>query len=287
MNFIYFVLSNSSVINRKVDSSQSSIVHMQVGFSIRTILAQATADDTIYVVTDTPSLYQCLPQVVVMPVSSQDIQEWRGPHDFFWRAKLMAMRLVAQKASGQPLMYLDGDTYLHGSLDEIKQLLAQGTGLMHKDEGSNARRKDNANRMWKTIVGHQYGDVTIADQHMYNAGVVAIPADVVMKTIDTALQLCDGMLDDHAEAVLVEQYSLSVALQACTKQMAEAKRWIGHYWHNKYYWSRYIARFFVRSYRRGDTVREDLEVIRRTNLKHVHWGILVKRTLAKFTGRMY
>ena len=57
MNIIYFVIGNSIV------------VHMQVGFSIRTILAQMEADDTIYVVTDTPQMYAGLSQVTAITVS--------------------------------------------------------------------------------------------------------------------------------------------------------------------------------------------------------------------------
>jgi hypothetical protein len=69
--------------------------------------------------------------------------------------------------------------------------------------------------------------------------------------------------------------------------MVEADRWIGHYWHNKYYWSRYIAQFFVRSYRQGDTVEQDIERIRHTDLQGVKRRVLVKRTLAKLIGKLY
>jgi len=109
----------------------------------------------------------------------------------------------------------------------------------------------------------------------------------VVETTDLALAVCDGMLDDGSEPVTVEQYALSIALKERSTRMVEADRWIGHYWHNKYYWSRYIAKFFVRSYREGHTVEEDIRRIRKTNLKGVHQRILIKRTLAKFTGRLY
>jgi hypothetical protein len=287
MNIVYFVLSNSSVVGRRIDSSQSSIVHMQVGFSIRTMLAQIGAEDTIYVATDTPTLYCGMPQVVVIPINDADIQQWRGPHDFFWRVKIVVIQKIAQLSPDKDIMYLDGDTYLYGRLDEIKQLLAQGVGMMHKDEGANSDRKDNAFKMWHAVKGHQYGEVTIDEQHMYNAGVVAIPATMTVRVADMALEICDGMLDDHAEPVLVEQYALSVALNQCSSRMVEARKWIGHYWHYKYYWSLYISKFFARSYRMGNTVEDNIKAIRRINLKRVHHGILIKRTLAKFTGRIY
>ena len=276
MNIVYFVLGGNTVI------------HMQVGFSIRTMLAQASTDDTIYVVTDTPTVYANLPQVETIPISADEIKDYRGPHDFFWRVKIMVLRQIARMAPDKAMMYLDGDTYLYGSLNEIKALLAEGCSMMHKDEGCPGDMKQKSLSMWQTVNGKTYEGITIGrEHHMWNAGLVAIPANRVVETTDLALAVCDGMLDDGSEPVTVEQYALSIALKERSTRMVEADRWIGHYWHNKYYWSRYIAKFFVRSYREGHTVEEDIMRIRKTNLKGVHQQILIKRTLAKFTGRLY
>ena len=237
MNIVYFVLGGNTVI------------HMQVGFSIRTMLAQASTDDTIYVVTDTPTVYANLPQVETIPISADEIKDYRGPHDFFWRVKIMVLRQIARMAPDKAMMYLDGDTYLYGSLNEIKALLAEGCSMMHKDEGCPGDMKQKSLSMWQTVNGKTYEGITIGrEHHMWNAGVVAIPANRVVETTDLALAVCDGMLDDGSEPVTVEQYALSIALKERSTRMVEADRWIGHYWHNKYYWSRYIAKFFVRSY---------------------------------------
>lgn len=276
MNIVYFVLGGNTVI------------HMQVGFSIRTMLAQASADDMIYVVTDTPTVYANLPQVKTIPISTDEIRDYRGPHDFFWRVKIMVLRQIARMAPDRAMMYLDGDTYLYGSLNEIKALLAYGCSLMHKDEGCPGDMKQKSLSMWQTVNGKTYAGITIGrEHHMWNAGVVAIPANRVVETTDLAMAVCDGMLDDGSEPVTVEQYALSIALKERSTRMVEGNKWIGHYWHNKYYWSRYIAKFFVRSYREGHTVEEDIRRIQKTNLKGVHQRILIKRSLAKFTGRLY
>jgi hypothetical protein len=276
MNIVYFVIGGNTVI------------HMQVGFSIRTFLAQAAAGDTFYVVTDTPTVYASLPQVTVVPITADQIKAWRGRNDFFWRVKIMVLQHIAQMSPDKAMMYLDGDTYLYGHLDELKAMLQSGQGLMHKDEGCPGDMKEKSLSMWQTVNGKTYGGITIGrEHHMWNAGVVAIPGGLTVAATDLALAVCDGMLDDGAEPVTVEQYALSIALKACTKQMVEADRWIGHYWHNKYYWSRYIAQFFVRSYRQGDTVEQDIERIRHTDLQGVKRRVLVKRTLAKLIGKLY
>ena len=105
--------------------------------------------------------------------------------------------------------------------------------------------------------------------------------------MNLALAVCDGMLDDNAEAFVIEQYALSIALFECSGQMVEANLWIGHYWHNKYYWSSYIAHFFVKAYRLGLSLEQQIDEIRHTNLKWVHRKILVKRTIAKLMGRLH
>lgn len=276
MNIVYFVIGSSTVI------------HMQVGFSIRTFLAQATDEDTIYVVTETPKLYENLPQVKTISVSQEDIKIWRGKHDFFWRVKIKVLQQIAQMSPDKAMMYLDGDTYLHGSLAEMKELLGRNCGLMHKDEGCPSEMKEKSLSMWQTVNGKTYAGVTIGTQHhMWNAGVVAIPAALVVKVTDMALAICDGMLDDGSEPVTVEQYALSIALFECADQLMAADKWIGHYWHYKYHWSSYIAKFYVRVYKQNFPLEKQLDIIRSTNLKGVHRWILMKRTFAKLIGKLY
>ena len=88
MNIVYFVIGDSAVI------------HIQVGFSIRTILSQTSEEDTVYVVTDTPTMYCNLPHVVTIPITQERIKEWRGKHDFFWRVKIKVLQQIAQMSHG-------------------------------------------------------------------------------------------------------------------------------------------------------------------------------------------
>lgn len=276
MNIVYFVIGDSAVI------------HIQVGFSIRTILSQASDEDTIYVVTDTPTMYCNLPHVVTIPITQERIKEWRGKHDFFWRVKIKVLQQIAQMSPDKAMMYLDGDTFLHGSLTEIKEQLGKNRGMMHLDEGCPSEMKERSLSMWHTVSGKTYAGITIGPQHhMWNAGVVAIPAALVIKATDMALSVCDGMLDDGSEPVTVEQYALSIALFECADQLIAADKWIGHYWHYKYHWCSYIAKFFVKAYRLNYTIDEQIEKIRQADLAWVHKKLLVKRTLAKFLGMIH
>ncbi len=276
MNIVYFVIGNSTVI------------HIQVGFSIRTFLAQMGDEDTIYVVTDIPQMYAGMPHVVTIPITQERIREWRGKHDFFWRVKIEVLRMIAQMSPDKAMVYLDGDTYLHGSLTEIKQQLKQGYAMMHLDEGCPSEMKERSLSMWQTVNGRTFAGVTISNQHhMWNAGVVAIPAAQVVKATNMALAICDGMLDEGSEPVTVEQYALSIALFESSVQMIAADQWIGHYWHYKYHWCSYISKYFVKVYRLSYPIDKQIEEIRQTNLVWVHKWLLVKRIIAKLTGRLY
>ena len=165
MNIVYFVIGDSAVI------------HIQVGFSIRTILSQTSEEDTVYVVTDTPTMYCNLPHVVTIPITQERIKEWRGKHDFFWRVKIKVLQQIAQMSPDKAMMYLDGDTFLHGSLTEIKEQLGKNRGMMHLDEGCPSEMKERSLSMWHTVSGKTYAGITIGPQHhMWNAGVVAIPS---------------------------------------------------------------------------------------------------------------
>ena len=273
MNIIYFVIGNSCLI------------HMQVKFSLRTILAQAGADDTLYVVTDSPQLYAGLPQTKVIPLSQQDIAAWKGTENFFWRVKMMAIKRVIEEDDTRHVMYLDGDTFLFGKLSDLKGKLDAGIALMHKDEGSISQMPGKSRQMWEQTQGRTYDGITIEEHlHMWNAGVVAIPQTMLHCVIDQALNICDGMLRENVEPIVVEQYSLSITLQRQARQLIPASPYIGHYWHEKQMWCKYIAQFFTRSYCQGLSLQDEINALRQTDLRRTDKKLKLKRRINKITG---
>lgn len=237
-------------------------VHLQVDFSILTMLQDLAKDDNIHVITTNTAYYEHLKNHIhLIPLSEQTLKEWRGKHDFFWRAKIKAIEYIAKKYPEEDFMYLDGDTFLVDKLSPIKKKLHEGYGMMHLNEGHPKDMMTKSLRMWKTVKGHTYQGVTLSEKHdMWNAGVVAIPASKLTETIQLALSLCDGMLDDQAEPIVIEQYSLSIALFEHTK-LIEAKPWIGHYWGNKEEWLDYIHNFFLTSLTTNRSVEEEIATV--------------------------
>lgn len=255
MNLLYFVFGP------RLDN------HQMVQHSILSFLSKrGNADGHVYVMTDYPDLYKRYSQYVeILPLTSQQIEEWKGEHKFFWRAKIKAIQMVGEIVSKSdtpaPLVYLDGDTFFFGDVSAMENTLKGGKGMMHLDEGHPSNMKTKSLAMWKTVSGHTYSGVKIGKEHnMWNAGVVAIPADKLIEVPQLALNICDGMLDDGAEPIVVEQYSLSIALKELCG-LAPASTCIGHYWGNKPQWLEHINNMFNESFMQNRTVEDDIECI--------------------------
>ena len=109
--------------------------------------------------------------------------------------------------------------------------------------------------------GRSFGGVTITKQHqMWNAGVVAIPAQRRQETINLALSICDDMCDHQVTTRLIEQFALSVALSE-TYSMQEARPYIGHYWSTKKEWNEIIGTFLVESHLKQRNLEADITAL--------------------------
>ncbi len=263
--------------------------HLQAYLSIRTFQKQLAADDRIYVLTTRPEYYRRA-KVEILDISDEQIEAWQGKHHFFFRVKIMAMEYLRQCSSDSHLLYLDSDTFLYGSLSELKDRLERGHGLMHCCEGHPKNMKGGSLTLWKTVAGHTYGDITLDSHHdMWNAGVVGIPAGKAKDTIATALRLCDGMLDEGANCFILEQYANSVSMAEHT-MLTKASDHIGHYWGNKVEWEKVAADLLLRSFMSELSLEEELQTITdellRSTPVFVHHSSTAEK-LHKFVGRHF
>ena len=237
---------------------EKMVYHVQAYLSILTFKKQLKADDHIFVITTHPEFYNNC-GVKTITVTNETIKEWKGEKDFFWRVKIKAIEYMALHYPNDHLMYLDTDTILYGSLNTLKTRLNEGCGMMHLNEGHPSKMKTKTLKMWKTIEGHTYGGITLGKQHdMCNAGVVAIPKEKLAEVSSLALTLCDGMLADDAERIVIEQYSLSIALYEKTN-LKVAEDLIGHYWGNKPEWEAMAYELIANSYMKGQTMDETVK----------------------------
>lgn len=281
LNVLYFTLGNSLVM------------HLQIKFSLLTIASQMSPEGTIIVMTDTPDLYKIdnLPcKLKVIKLDDEMKENWQSFYHngrkfkFFWRVKIKAIQTVGKMYPHCHLMYLDGDTCLAGKFSEINACLDNNIPLMHCDEGSLSEMRGLSLRMWNQINNKTYDGITICDKfHEWNAGVVAIPAGKVEKLSTQALTICDKMISEDVEPLVVEQYSLSTTLFNYNPNMKEAKQWIIHYWHNKYLWSKYISNFFCTSYYLKRDVEDEIKTIRKININSINRWLKINRIIRKYT----
>jgi hypothetical protein len=238
--------------------------HFQAHFSILSFLRQKSSGLTgITVVTDAPAFYQHLAQhITVHTLEASTLQEWQGKYGFFWRAKIKALEYAIAQHPHEPLLYLDTDTFLHGSLAQLSQDLAAGTAFMHESEGPLASLTSKTERrMWQQVKDHTFGGIAMHERHhMWNAGVVGIPAPHNLKAIALALRICDELCEQQVTPRLIEQFALSVAL-AETYNLQEARPYIGHYWSTKEEWNASISAFFLESHLKNRTVEAELEAL--------------------------
>ncbi len=259
-------------------------MYVQALFSIVSFKNQLDDSDNVVAVTTNPDYFNHLSYVKTIVIDDKMVAEWRGKHDFFWRTKIKAIEYVTEHFPADDIVYLDCDTFLYGDITELKKQLASGNGFMDGDEGHPSRIKYKPKRMYKKIAGHQYADITISKKHdMWCAGVVAIPrekADIVVKT---ALTICDGMLDDGAEPIVVEQYSLSVAMTENT-QLMSSKPFVAHYWGNKPQWIDIAKNLIVKSLMTKSDLDKDIAEFSNSMIKETPVYVKKHNTNRKLKG---
>jgi hypothetical protein len=234
-------------------------IYIQAYFSMLSFYRQLGEYDHIVMVTTDPKFYKRASFADVICIDNATVEEWKGKHHFFWRSKIKAIEMVAQKYNDSDLIYVDCDTFLYGDLSKLKEGLLGGQGYMDMDDGHPKYRKFKPMHMWEKIGGHTYAGITLGMQHhMWVAGVLGIPNAYKQIVIQTAIQLCDEILDDKPEDIVVEQYALSIAMYE-KASLASTKDFIGHYWSNKDEWIKTINTFKIKSYMSNASLKEDLE----------------------------
>ena len=243
--------------------------HFQAHFSILTFLRQGQDELKITIMTDAPEFYRHLGgAVTVQVIEAATLREWEGEFKFFWRVKIKALEQAARQHPELPLLYLDSDTFLYGSLPAMRQQLAAGHALMHEQEGLlSTLPSKTERRMWQQVQGKAFGGVVITPQHaMWNAGAVGVPAQRNHEAIALALSICDDLCRQQVTPRLIEQFALSVAL-AEVHGLHAASPYIGHYWSTKETWNEPISRFLLTSHLQNRTLAQDLAALEAFDFK--------------------
>lgn len=245
--------------------------HLQASFSIYSFLCRKESFTSITVLTNSPAFYEHLKNdVQVIWVNQDQLADWKGPHDFFWRVKIKALELMASQYAGQPVMYLDTDTFLYVDPVLLKTQLENGHALMHEKEAALSRYKSKTtSKMWSQVKNRSYSGVAVDESSsMWNAGVVASPNTLGNQEFITAVEICDAMCAAGVTRRLIEQFALSLSLQHFYG-LEPAAGAIAHYWSNKEDWNRAITEVIAAAYFKNFTTSEVLSDIRKFDFHRI------------------
>lgn len=258
MNIVYLVFGD------KMENYQ------QVYFSIYTALARKSNKDRIIVIAEDESLFKSFgDNVEVLPINRDVIKEWEGKHQFFWRVKIKALQLVAEKYPNDPILYLDGDTFFYQDFDALREALENGQNFMHLEEGKLSQLSSKTEKlMWKQMKGKTYHKYTIDENSaMWNAGLIGV-SDKHFGCLQYTLEVNDAMCADGVTRRLIEQFAFSIGLNEYSS-LKPADDVVGHYWGNKKEWNQMIDLFIKKSFMKDymlDQIIAEVKVMELTKI---------------------
>lgn len=266
-----------------INLGSTVVHHSQAAFSIYSFLAYSRQLRSITVMTDAPEWYKGLnAQVKIREVDAATQKEWIGPYRFFFRAKIKAIESLCSLYPGEPVVYLDSDTFAYAGTERINDVLQKGTGVMHLNEGLLSRGKSKSERrLWSYAKYKQYGGITITEKDgMWNAGVIGTPNTRGGEECRLALQICDDICAAGVKTHMNEQFAVSVALQKIYG-LEEAKNTVAHYWSNKEEWNQLIGEFFAEAFLKTYSSEDIMTAIKEAPFKKVPVHKKVKNTAAR------
>ena len=220
-------------------------IHNQARLAIFSLFAYLPHGSEIFIITDFPEYYiNFKDSINVIHVTAEQLDDWKGEGNYFFRIKIEAILHVASKITGN-LVYLDADTVCMKNLLDFEQRLNQGDFFMHAKEFPLCSGPTKTTRqMWRVGKGKSFGSLQIDENSiMWNSGVIAIPAGF-SDYLQIALESCDAMCQSKMRPYFVEQLVVGLALTK-SKKLYEAKEWFLHYWGNKNEWHEIIIEPFL------------------------------------------
>lgn len=235
-----------------------------------TAFVHKNTEDRIIVLAEDPSLFRSFQnKIEVIPINRDLIKEWEGEYQFFWRVKIKALQLVAERYPSDSILYLDGDTFFYNSIDSLRDGMKNGQNYMHVEEGKLCALSSKTEKlMWKQMKGKFYSDIEINNNStMWNAGLIGI-SPKHFNCLDLTLRINDAMCADGVTRRLIEQFAFSLGLNEFSK-LKPADQIVGHYWGNKAEWNQIISQFLKEIFMKNNTLDEIIERIKQMDFSKI------------------
>ncbi len=251
----------------------------QASFSIASFLRYEGLVKSIDILTDYPDHFKYLAGLAeITTVTEEELNDWKGPYQFFWRVKIKALQWMSRRYPGNAIVYLDTDTFLYSDPEAFGKLVQQ-KACMHLKEGPlSAASSKTEKLMWRQVRDKSMAGLNMgASLNMWNAGVVASPNTLGGKEFDLALELCDALCREQVTPRLIEQFALSVALEE-TIGLAPAAPFVSHYWPNKEHWNAFINQWLVTLFLSGRSFNESIRDFAAFDLADPHIQVQQRNT---------
>ena len=279
MNIVYLVFGNN-------------LEHyQQIYFSIFTAMARKKENDRIVVIAEDPSLFNFFEESVeIIEINKEIINRWEGQYQFFWRVKIKALQLIAEKYPSESVLYLDGDTFFYQDLDTVREGMNNGQNFMHLEEGKLSSLSSKTEKlMWKQMQGKEYNHIEIdKNSAMWNAGLIGISKHH-LDSLQIVLDVNDAMCADDVTRRLIEQFAFSLGLSKNT-ELKPANHIVGHYWGNKKHWNIIICNFLKESFMKKHGLMQIIENLKEMDLTQNPVWVKesnTERRLEKFLNKFY
>ena len=279
MNIVYLVFGNN-------------LEHyQQIYFSIFTAMARKKENDRIVVIAEDPSLFNFFEESVeIIEINKEIIKRWEGQYQFFWRVKIKALQLIAEKYPSESVLYLDGDTFFYQDLITVREGMNNGQNFMHLEEGKLSSLSSKTEKlMWKQMQGKEYNHIKIdKNSTMWNAGLIGISKHH-LDSLQIVLDVNDAMCADDVTRRLIEQFAFSLGLSKNT-ELKSADHIVGNYWGNKKHWNTIITNFLKESFMKKHDLLQIIENLKEMDLTQNPVWVKesnTERRLEKFLNKFY
>lgn len=187
----------------------------------------------LHVYTDEAAPFRPLEgRIALRLLTAGELDAWRGPHRFVYRTKPMMLREMAERHPGDPLLFLDADTFWQRSPAGVLARVGPRRAVMHARE---EHLGDGTDRHMRNFSRHLRrlrfrGAPVDVDRWMWNSGAIGLaPEDFAV--LDDWIAFLDEVVPGYRRSI-VEQYSLAMLLQQ-RGEILRCDDHLFHYWYQK------------------------------------------------------
>ena len=215
-------------------------IRVQGLYLAHSALARAgDVDLRVHLYVDQPAFFAPVAdRVELHRMSAERILDWQGPLRFVHRLKAKMIEDLVARHPGDPVLYLDADTFFVKEAAEVFARIAPGRAVMHVKEYPVATTETGQLQRFRRHMRPLSFEGRPIDLEgwMWNAGAVGMdPAQ--FGVVPRWLRFIDEIYPRY-EKGLVEQYSISLLLQR-EAELSACDDAVFHYWFQK---DEYVAR---------------------------------------------